>query len=121
MHIWLGRLSFIFGISSTIIGLVTAWYERFEGVAFFPIAVSIGGTLQVIAQCLAIYYIRKKNVTKHLFWNHIVFFGGCLTPAIIRFEYLIQTEIPYWNLYSWAIILAVGLLSFRAFVYKTWY
>lgn len=121
LHIWLGRLSLVFGALSTVFGMLTAWHAH-QGAAAFAIVLSIGGTLQVLAQGLAVYFVRRGEIRHHIVCNHFVFFGGCLVPAAVRLPLLLGISLTHnWVPFSWLFPLILGGLACRATLNKRWH
>lgn len=121
VHVWLGHLSLVFGVMSTVLGLLTAWHERYRGATGFAVGISVGGTLQVLAQGLAVHAVRRGNIRRHIVCNHFVFFGGCLIPAVMRLPVLLGVDLSSsWESFSWVFPLALGALATRAVLNKSW-
>ncbi|KAJ3303906.1 hypothetical protein HDV03_003379 [Kappamyces sp. JEL0829] len=127
LHRWLGRASLLTGLVSTICGFLIVWVKKTssqDGASFgvgFSIGISVGGVLQVLAQFMGFYYIKRGLVQKHKYCMHGAFFGGCLIPAIMRLPHLIGVDIPSWYYWCYAIPLVLGVLSKRAVDAKRWY
>ncbi|KAJ9053431.1 hypothetical protein DSO57_1024280 [Entomophthora muscae] len=120
-HVFLGKVALVTGIVSTMLGFATVWYERYSGVGIFAIAISLGGSWQVLGQVWAIHHIRNGRVQKHIENNLGAFYGGCLIPAFIRLPELLGVDLGQsWDILAWIIPIVILNLAKRAIVNKSW-
>lgn len=101
VHVCTGWIALTCSTVAMITGFLTAWWERYSGVTTLAVSSSAGGASQLISSFFAVYYICKRprtkdNIRRHIMMNAIVFYGGCITPAIIRLNLLLPLSTNSW-------------------------
>ncbi|KDO22332.1 hypothetical protein SPRG_12793 [Saprolegnia parasitica CBS 223.65] len=117
VHKVLGRAAMLSGGISTLAGFYTAWVERYNPNNMgFSIGISIGGALQLGAQALGWYFVRRNDIPKHQLFMSVVFFYGCCIPLWMRFpHFVLNVAVPdWWNGAGVVVAAIIGQLALAA-------
>eukprot|EP00834_Sanchytrium_tribonematis_P006326 NODE_456_length_7225_cov_1.202498.p5 type:complete len:220 gc:universal NODE_456_length_7225_cov_1.202498:6466-7125(+) len=123
IHRYVGRCAMIFGYIGAISGFIVVWHDKYGQLdSGFSIGISIGGALQLISQTMGYIAIKRNKIKQHSRWMIFFFFGGCLIPAFMRLDQMVNSHFgASWPMYCWIFPLILGGLAVRAFQNKSFY
>ncbi|KAI9339340.1 hypothetical protein BDR26DRAFT_862259 [Obelidium mucronatum] len=119
VHIIVGRSAILTYVVLFVVGAIKVWNGSYS--KRFAIGLTIGGAISIVSMTIALIAITRKprtalHVTVHRFAMTMMFFGGCLIPAVVNFprQFSTRSENSTFAFYGWIFPLVVGLLHLWA-------